>query len=170
MTDMAWNCQFDLSISFWCFDQSSARLLVLVYKFKTLNVKTMFLSWSWQNFQIKTSLGIGLFLKFCFKTWLGLGLVWKLVSSEVLILVLKGKQNHNKINTKKDNNKGSKKIDFPPKFQKLNLIFKCHFQDGSLTKDSLPPPVLCNYCQFCMSHTRTPCLVTLLNLYIILKY
>ena len=38
--------------------RSSARLLVLVSKFKTWPVKTRYWSWSRHNFQIKTSLGL----------------------------------------------------------------------------------------------------------------
>ena len=40
--------------------QGSARLFVLVLKFKTWPVKIRYWTWSWQNFPIKTSLGLGL--------------------------------------------------------------------------------------------------------------
>ena len=73
------------------------------------------MSWSWSC------------LKISFKRSLGIG--------------LERQKNQDKINTEKDNNKESKKMDIPPKFQELFLIFKCHFQNGILTKDSLPPPV-----------------------------
>ena len=78
-------------------------------------------------------------LIFCFNTCLGL--VWKLVSGEVLVLVLNCKKNQDKINTKKDNKKESMKMDFTPKLQEIFLFLICYFQAGILTKDSLPTPV-----------------------------
>ena len=64
--------------------QTSARLLVLVSKFETWTVKTKFWSWSWQKYWFS--------LKFCFKTCLGLRLIWRWVSREILLLVLRGKK------------------------------------------------------------------------------
>ena len=73
------------------------------------------MSWSWSR------------LKISFKRSLGIG--------------LERQKNQDKINTKRNNYKESKKMDFPPKLQELFFIFKYHFQDGILTKDSLSPPV-----------------------------
>ena len=62
--------------------QCSARLLILILKFKTWRVKTRYWSWSQPNSKFKTSLGIGLILK------------W--ISIQVLVLVSKWKRNWDK--------------------------------------------------------------------------
>ena len=61
-------------------------------------------------------------LKISFKKSLGIG--------------LERQKNQDKFNTRK-----YEKIDFTPKFWGLFLIFKYHFQDSILTKDSLPSPM-----------------------------